>query len=182
MYLLFDVAVETRKTLDLKVFFSIPFFLVNKNQTATNQWIFFPLPFNLRLSLLNRFMMKLFPRPFTFEMVMHISKTKPLKHKKDYRGKHQALCGYILLSCLSFFFCSVFQFDVVCCGTLRFNYFPFKHSCHNGYDHRQIHRLVAGTCMCISPKDNQHLHNIIAEIILISTVFFLAFSLSLFHF
>lgn len=116
------------KNIGFESFFSIPFFLVNRNQTATNQWIFFPLPFNLRLSLLNRFMMKLFPRPFTFEMVMHISKTKPLKHKKDYRGKHQALCGYILLSCLSFFF--VLYFNLMLFVVVRFVSIIFLSNIH----------------------------------------------------
>lgn len=84
--------------------------------------------FNLWLSLLNRFMTKLLPRPFfTFGMILHIANESIEAEKGLHRGKRrQALCAHHVFQFVFFFVELCFQFDVVCCPTLRFNYFFFQ--------------------------------------------------------
>lgn len=120
------------------------------NQTATNQWIFF-------LLSLVAFVEPLYDE--TFSPAIYISngfayrKRDHWSIKRTLRNKKTSALWLHFAIMSSIFF---FQFHVVCCHSLRFNYFSFKHSHYNGHGDRQPLGLVVGT----QHVDNQHFWNI----------------------
>lgn len=138
-----------------KLFFSVHVSLLNRNQTATNQWNFFFI-----VSLV------VFVKPLydeTFSPAIYIRNGFAYRNRNHWSMKRtrrrkttSVLRLYFAIMSFNFIrsFVRVFFSILMLFVVIRFVsiIFPFKHSCHNGHGHRQLFRLVVSTFTCINQK------------------------------